>query len=323
MKKTVTEYVKGCTICQQSKILTHCPKTLSYKIPTTLNARPFQRVSMDLITGLPPHQGYDAILTIINQGCSRAAMFLPYATTITGPGIVQLYLDHVYRWFGIPDKIISDRDPRFTSHFSVALAKKLGIKQNLSSAFHPQTDGLSERKNQWIEQYLRIITAQHPQDWTTWLACATAVHNNQQNATTQLAPSQILLEIEPRLVPTAEQATGNQYTEEQVSRMMQYRQSAIDALQCAAEAPPNFHAAYREGDQVWLEATHLKLPYQATKLNPKRYGPFPIEKVLSPAAYWLTLPNNWRIHNTFHASLYRPIGRQQHTGQTTPNHLQT
>ena len=135
MKKTVTEYVKGCTICQQSKILTHCPKTLSYKIPTTLNARPFQRVSMDLITGLPPHQGYDAILTIINQGCSRAAMFLPYATTITGPGIVQLYLDHVYWWFGIPDKIISDRDPRFTSHFSVALAKKLGIKQNLSSAF--------------------------------------------------------------------------------------------------------------------------------------------------------------------------------------------
>ena len=133
---------------------------------------------MDLITGLPIHRGHNTILTIVDQGCSRAAVFLPCSTTITGPGIAQLYLNHMYRWFGLPDKVISDRDPRFTSHFGTALAKKLGIKQNLSSAFHPQTDGLSKRKNQWIEQYLCIVTAQHPQDWTTWLVLATAVHNN-------------------------------------------------------------------------------------------------------------------------------------------------
>ena len=182
MKGWVSAYVKGCAICQQSKILTHRPKTPLYRITTTSDARPFQRVAMDLITGLPMHQGHDAILTIVDQGCSRAAIFLPCSTTITGPGIAQLYLDHVYRWFGLPDKIISDRDPRFTLHFGIALAKKLGIEQNLSSAFHPQTDGLSERKNQWVEQYLRIVTAQHPQDWTTWLALATAVHNNRRNA---------------------------------------------------------------------------------------------------------------------------------------------
>jgi hypothetical protein len=117
---------------------------------------------MDLITGLPPHQGFDAILTIVDQGCSRAAVFLPCATTITGLGIAQLYLDNIYQWFGLPSKIISDRDPHFTSHFGNALAKKLRIQQNLSSAFHPQTDGLLEQKNQWIEQYLRIVMAQHP-----------------------------------------------------------------------------------------------------------------------------------------------------------------
>ena len=144
MKEWVSAYVKGCAICQQSKILTHRPKTPLYRITTTPNARPFQRVTMDLITGLPMHRGHDAILTIVDQGCSRAAVFLPCSTTITGPGIAQLYLDHVYRWFGLPDKVISDRDPRFTSHFGTALAKKLGIEQNLSSAFHPQTDGLSE-----------------------------------------------------------------------------------------------------------------------------------------------------------------------------------
>jgi hypothetical protein len=71
----------------------------------------------------------------------------------------------------------------------MALAKRLGIQQNLSSAFHPQTDGLSEWKNQWIEQYLRIVTAQHPKDWTKWLALATSVHNNRKNVTTGLSPN--------------------------------------------------------------------------------------------------------------------------------------
>ena len=306
MKESVSDYVKGCAVCQQSKILTHRPKTPLYRIPTIPDARPFQRVSMDLITGLPAHRGYDAILTIVDQGCSHAAIFLPCTTTITGPGIAQLYLDHVYRWFRILDKVISDRDPRFTSHFGTALAKRLGIEQNLSSAFHPQTDGLSERKNQWVEQYLHIITAQHPQDWTTWLALATAVHNNRRNATTGLLPSQILLEIEPRLMPMTEQETGNQYAEQRIKEMTQHRQSAIEALQRAAKAPPDFQPGYQKGDQVWLEATHLKLLYQASKLNPKRYGPFSIEKVLSPVAYRLTLLNNWRIHNTFHVSLLSP-----------------
>jgi transposase InsO family protein len=106
---------------------------------------------MDLITGLPESNGHDAILTIVDHGCSRAAIFLPCSTTITGAGIAQLYLEHLFRWFGIPRKIISDRDPRFTSHFARELTKGLGITQNLSTAFHPQTDGLSERTNQWVE----------------------------------------------------------------------------------------------------------------------------------------------------------------------------
>ena len=108
------------------------------------NARPFQRMAMDLIMGLPSIQGKNAILTIVDQGCLHAAIFLACDTTIMGPGIAQLYLDHIYRWFGLPTKIISDQDPRFMSHFGKGLAKKLGIQQNLSTAFHPQMDGLSE-----------------------------------------------------------------------------------------------------------------------------------------------------------------------------------
>jgi transposase InsO family protein len=133
---------------------------------------------MDLITGLPRIQGKDVILTIVDQGCSCAAVFLPCSTTITSLEIAQLYQNHVFRWFGLPMKIISDRDPRFTSHFGRALVKKLGIEQNLSMAFHPQMDGLSERKNQWIKQYLRLVTSMAPEDWMYWLALASAMHNN-------------------------------------------------------------------------------------------------------------------------------------------------
>jgi len=158
-------------------------KTPLFRILLDPEARPFSHVAMDLITGLPNSKGYDAILTIIDHGCSRGAIFLPCTITITGPQIAKLYLDHVYRWFGLPKRVISDRDPRFTSHFGRALAKELGIQQNLSTTFHPQTDGLSEQKNQWVEQYLQLITT-NQEDWSDWLAIATLIHNNsahQQN----------------------------------------------------------------------------------------------------------------------------------------------
>src|SRR6266481_6509195 len=138
---------------------------------------------MDLITGLPMQKGYNAILTIVDHGCSRAAIFLPCTDTITGPGIARLYLDHVYQWFGLPSRMISDRDPRFTSHFGKALTTKLGISCNLSTAFHPQTDGLSEWKNQWIEQYLCLLMTAQQDDWDDWLTIASAIHNDRTNST--------------------------------------------------------------------------------------------------------------------------------------------
>jgi transposase InsO family protein len=118
-----------------------------------------------------------------------------------GPGIAQLYLDHLYPWYGLPKKIISDRDPRFTSSFGKALTKRLRIQQNLSTTAHPRTNGLSERKNQWIEQYLRLVTSGQPDNWTEWVTVATAVHNNWKNSTTGLLPNQILIGYEPTLGP--------------------------------------------------------------------------------------------------------------------------
>ena len=154
MNAWIMNFVKGCAICQQSKNLMHRKKVPTFHILAADNSLPFKVIAMDLITQLPKSQGHDAILTIMDQGCSQVAVFLPCQTMITGEEVAQLYAKHVYQWFGLPTKVISDQDPHFTSHFAKALCAKLQIKQNVSTAFHPQTDGLSERKNQWVEQYL-------------------------------------------------------------------------------------------------------------------------------------------------------------------------
>ena len=154
MREWIMSYVKGCVACQQNKTLTHRTKVPLYRINIPPEAQPFQVIVMDLITQLPKCDGYDAILTIVDHGCSRAAVFIPCSTTIMGEGIAKLYFEHIYRWYRLLDRMISNRDPRFTSHFAKALCNQLGIKQNISTAFHPQTDGLTERKNQWIEQFL-------------------------------------------------------------------------------------------------------------------------------------------------------------------------
>ena len=137
MNTWIEQYVKGCGICQQNKICTTNSKTPLYCIPGDHTECPFNTVAMDLITQLPQSNGHDAILTIIDQGCSRAVAFLPCSMTITGEGIAKLYLQHIFPWFGVHAKMISDRDPHFTSHFAKALTTKLKINHNISTAFHP------------------------------------------------------------------------------------------------------------------------------------------------------------------------------------------
>jgi hypothetical protein len=306
MNAWITDYVKGCATCQQNKIITHKTCTPAYRIPTTAHALPFQQVAMDLITGLPMCNGKDAILTIVDHGCSRAAIFLPCTTTVTGAGIAQLYLDNVYRWFGLPTKVISDRDPCFTSHFGRALSQLLGIQQNLSSAFHPQTDSVSERANQWIEQYLRLITSSSPKDWTHWLTIASTVHNDRVNQTLGISPSQALLGCNVALTLKDDATTSNQLAGDQIQNMMEKRATAIDAINRTARALNVIPSQYKEGAQVWLEVTNLKIKHQKTKLAPKRYGPFTVEREISPVAYQLRLPMSWGIHDVFHASLLLP-----------------
>jgi len=97
MRLWIEDYVRGCATCQQGKILTHRTRAPLYKIPTTPETLPFETVAMDLIIGLPPNGVLDSILTIVDHSCTRAAIFLPCSSTVTGPKVAQLYLDNVYK----------------------------------------------------------------------------------------------------------------------------------------------------------------------------------------------------------------------------------
>jgi hypothetical protein len=313
-RQWIEQYVKGCAVCQQNKNLTHRVHVPLYKITVPIDAPPFTQVAMDLITGLPKSRGYNSVLTIVDHGCSRGALFLPCQSTITGPQIAKLYYQHLYPWFGLPRRLITDRDPRFTSHFGRALAKELGISWNFSTAYHPQMDGLSERKNQWVGQFLRLVAANQA-DWPTMLALATLMHNNTRNTTTGYAPNQLITGLEPPGIPDHGEGAGNPLAEKHVDQLRQRRILAREALNRVANRDSPSQDTFTLGQRVWLEAKNLSLPYGSVKLAPRRHGPFQITQVISLVAYKLRLPPQWTIHPVFHTSLLTPFVETKEHGE--------
>ena len=107
-------------------------------------ALPFEVIAVDFVTKLPKSWGYDSILTVTDHDCSKASLFIPCREEISVKGVAQLFISYVFRHYGLPRKIISDRDPCFASCFTRELCKILGIQQNMLTVYHPQTDGQSE-----------------------------------------------------------------------------------------------------------------------------------------------------------------------------------
>jgi len=135
---------------------------------------------------------------------------------------------------------------------------------------------------------------------------ASAVHNDHVNATLGTTPSEVLLGYRPTLHPDQTTETNNQAVEQCLETMAQRRAQAIATINKVANKNAAPTERFKVGDQVWLEASHLKLPYHTPKLAPRRQGPFRVSKIISPVAYQLTLPLSWGIHNVFHASLLLP-----------------
>ena len=306
-KDDISAYVQGCATCQANKNFPGNPKPPLFPIKTVPNALPFETIALDFITKLPESEGHDTILTITDHDCSKASFFIPCKETIDAEGVAALYAKTVLPHYGLPRRVISDRDPRFTAAFTKELCRVLDIEQNISTAYHPQTDGQSERSNQWLEQYLRMFINHQQSNWTELLPLAQYTHNSWPSATTKKAPYELILGYIPRAHQPQRMTTvpGTKERLEQVQEARRAAQAAITHAQSLYKDSPRFQA-YQEGDKVWLDARNLKTTHPTFKLAPKRYGPFLITRKISATTYALKLPSQWRIHPVFHASLLMP-----------------
>ena len=133
---------------------------------------------MDLITDLPLIDNCDSILVVVDRGLTKGVIFIPTTQTLTADGAGQLLLDNLYKRFGLPDKILSDQGSQFAAQAFQEMLKLLGIRSKLTTAYHPQTDGATERVNQEIEAYLSIHCSSHPTEWKNSISALEFTHNN-------------------------------------------------------------------------------------------------------------------------------------------------
>ena len=292
MKGFVTEYIKGCATCQMTKVNTHPTKPSMFPITSEANALPFQTISLDFIVKLPVSDGKDTILTITDHDCSKAVLFIPCNETIDAAGVATLYATQVFPHYGLPRKVISDQDTRFASNFSRELCNILKIWQSISTAYHPQMDGQSERTNQSLEQYLRLYCRSRQDDWAHWLPLAQYTHNSWPNASTKKAPFELILGFTPQAHRPDREANIPDINE-RVSRIKEAQEEAQAAITRTQQKMIKDLAftEFKINDQVWLDGANIKRPYASKKLSPRRYGPFWVVAKISHVAYRLQLPD--------------------------------
>ena len=309
MAQYIQKYMEGCSTCQQNKTNTHLTIPPLNPIPLE-QTLPFKQISYDLITGLPLSNGFDALLVVVDHGLSKGVILCPTKKTVTADGITTIIFRKLYTRFGLFDKVISDCGPQFTTNFAKELGHILGYEISLYTAYHPQTDGETERLNQEVETYLRIFCSSHPETWTDHIPMAEFVHNHRPHSTTSKSPFYLMLSCEPQAIPSIIESTHLPALEERLRNLDASRKEALAAHKLAQQLMKNQikskFTPFKVNDKVWLEARNLKRNIPDPKFAPKQEGPFTITKVLSPLSYELKLPTSWKIHPVFHALLLTP-----------------
>jgi transposase InsO family protein len=181
LHRDVTSFVNSCPHCQQTKTFPSCPSSKLQPLPPPSEA--WEEITADLIVYLPKSDGFDAIFVVVDRFTKRAH-FIPTFTSLAASGAAKLFRDHVWTQHGWPKKIVSDRGQQFTAKFTIELNQLLGIQMALSTAYHPQTDGQTERTNQELEQYLHPYTNFMQDDWSSWLSTAEFAYNNRVHSAT-------------------------------------------------------------------------------------------------------------------------------------------
>jgi hypothetical protein len=186
MRTDVEAYVRTCDSCQRVKSANRAPAGLLQPLPVP--ERPWQSISMDFITCLPvTPRGHDTILVVVDR-LTKLSHFLPMRETTDAAGVAALLREQVFRLHGLPENIVSDRDTRFTSEFFKALCAALGVGQHMSTAYHPETDGQTERVNRTLEDMLRHYVSPELTDWDSLLCMAEFAYNSAWHESVQNTP---------------------------------------------------------------------------------------------------------------------------------------
>lgn len=169
MKQQVIELVKSCLVCQKNKS-EHVPYPGLLQ-PLPIPEQAWTHISMDFVEGLPKSQNKDVILVVVDR-LTKYAHFISMTHPYTAQDVAQIFMDQVFKLHGLPQVLLTDRDSLFTSTIWQSLFKSLGVELHLTSAYHPQTDGQTERVNQCLENYLRCMCFTSPKRWHYWLSLA-------------------------------------------------------------------------------------------------------------------------------------------------------
>jgi len=319
MRSDVVDYVKTCDPCQ--KIKHDRGARAGFLHPLEIPVNPFDDISLDLITSLPSSHGRNAILVVVDK-LTKYAHFMATRVEATALEVASLLFKRIVKHFGLPTRIIGDRDPRWTSTIWKALAELFGTRLALSTSKHPQTDGQTEVMNQHLETMLRAYICKDQKDWANWLDVLQFAYNNAMHSSHQSTPAQLLMGYKPRspldyLVENGLEASQSQPdVKKRIQELDAHRISTRDALRHSADKQAfQFDKGRRAirieiGDEVLINPHSLELINEkgsSRKLMQRKAGPFEVIKVISPTAFRLRLPDSYRGHNVFnlqHLSKY-------------------
>jgi RNase H-like domain found in reverse transcriptase/Integrase zinc binding domain/Chromo (CHRromatin Organisation MOdifier) domain/Integrase core domain len=319
MREDIQKHVRTCAICQVTKAKSVKPGGQLQPLPIPNNR--WESIAMDFITDLPcTPSGKDAILVFVDR-LTRMVLFAPCTKDIDALGTAKLLRDYVFCQHGLPVSIVSDRDPRFTSKVWTELMKLLGTQLKMSTAFHPQTDGLTERYNRVLEEYLRSYVSSTYDDWDQWLPLAQFAVNNSKQESLKATPFFLNHGRHPRTPAAVTTNSDLPGAEEFATSLHKAIAAAKSALQAAQQRQKAFadtktrSLEFTVGQQVLLDSRNLTLRTTGpNKLLPKYVGPFKVTARVGSVAYKLELPPTMKCHPVFHVSLlhkWNADGRHQ------------
>lgn len=298
-------------MCARNKTRNQRPSGLLQ--PLAVPSRPWSHISLDFVTGLPRSAGKTVILSVIDR-FSKAAHFIALEKLPTATETARLMVDHVFKLHGIPAEVTSDRGPQFTSQVWKSFCSALGAQANLSSGYHPQTNGQTERLNQELESMLRCMVSHNPATWSAHLPWVEYAHNSHVSASTGLSPFEASLGYQPPLFPEEEADLAVPSVQHHLQRCRRVWTRTREALTKAAARHCRYAdrlrspaPQYTPGQKVWLSAKDVPLKVSSRKLAPRFIGPYVVHSVILPSAVKLKLPPSLRIHPVFHVSQVRPV----------------